>query len=123
MIKNWAYFFGLLFLGDGTTIYRTPPLNTLVYGKNTCCGLELVDCQGNSADGGKKMETLYLIFMEHMKKLYPTKTFKYIAMFYRYSNFQIGCKLFKFHYSKCMVVQVIEHAVSLFSILFIKYQF
>ena len=63
--------FGLLFLGDGATIYSIPLLNILVSGKNIPLAvLELVDLQGHSADGGKRVENLYeLYFLITFKKL------------------------------------------------------
>ena len=49
-----SYIFGLLFLGYGTTIYRTTLFNILVSRKNLPIAvLELVNCQGYLADGVK----------------------------------------------------------------------
>ena len=43
----------MLFLGDGTTIFRNPLLKMLVSGKNLPVEvLELVDFQAHLADGG-----------------------------------------------------------------------
>ena len=55
MIKKEAEIFGLLFLGDGTTISRCPLLNILASVKNIPVDvLEIVYCQGNLARGYKK---------------------------------------------------------------------
>ena len=53
LIEKESDIFGLLFLGDGTTISRIPLLNILVSVKNLPVAvLELVDCQGHLADDG-----------------------------------------------------------------------
>ena len=59
--------FGLLFLGDGATIFRVPLLNILVSGKNLPVAvLELVGFQGHLADGGKRNGTFICNrFLEH----------------------------------------------------------
>ena len=69
LIKKESEIFGLLFLGDGATISRVPLLNILVSGKNLPLAVsELVDCQGHLADGGKIMESLYVIdFLSTLK--------------------------------------------------------
>ena len=61
LIKKESDIFGLLFLGDGTTISRIPLLKILVSGKNLPVSvLELVDCQGVLADGGEKDGSFYM---------------------------------------------------------------
>ena len=55
MIKKRVDAFGLLLLGDGSTITRNPLINILVSVNNiTVAVLELVDFQGHLAGGGKK---------------------------------------------------------------------
>ena len=62
LIKKESDIFGLLFLGDGTTIYKITLLNVLVSGKILSLSvLELVDCQGHLADGGIKNGILYAL--------------------------------------------------------------
>ena len=57
MIKKEAEIFGLLFLGYGATISRSPLLNILDSEKNISVSvLEIVDCQGHLADSNKNME-------------------------------------------------------------------
>ena len=67
--------FGLLFLGDGATIYRVPLLNILVSGKNLHVAvLELLDCQGHLADGGTKNATFICNrFLDNFKRIDPHK--------------------------------------------------
>ena len=62
---------GLLFLGEGATIYRITLLNILVSGKNLPVAvLENFDCQGHLADGEKKDGSFICNkFIEHIKKL------------------------------------------------------
>ena len=69
LIKKESDIFGLLFIGDGATIYRIPLLNILVSGKNLPVAvLELVDFQGHLADGGKKDGTCICTkFIDHTK--------------------------------------------------------
>ena len=53
LIEKESDIFGLLFLGDGATIYRIPLLNILVSGKNLPVAvLELVGFQGHVSDDG-----------------------------------------------------------------------
>ena len=62
MIKKEADIFGLLFLGDGSTILRCPLLNILASAKNIPVAvLEIIDCQGHLADGNKKTEHPFVI--------------------------------------------------------------
>ena len=62
MIKTEAEIFGLLFLGDGTTISRCQLMNILASTKNIPLAvLENFNCQGRLADGNKNMEHLFVI--------------------------------------------------------------
>ena len=71
MIKKEADVFGLLFLSGCAKIYRTPLLNILVSGKNTCRSLEIVYCKGRVSDGGGHMEPLYVIDIWSTLKIDP----------------------------------------------------
>ena len=73
MTKKEAEIFGLLFLGDGATISICPLLNIMASGKNTPVAvLDIVDCQGHSADGNKKYGTFICNqFLNHMKEIDP----------------------------------------------------
>ena len=67
--KKQSDIFGLLFLGDGVTIYRTPLFNILVSGRNLAVAVsELVYCQGHLAYGVHKYGTfIFTVFFEHIK--------------------------------------------------------
>ena len=69
MIKKESDIFGLLFLGDGTTISRCPLLDILASAKNIPVAvLEIVDYQGHLARGYKKDATFICNrFLKHMK--------------------------------------------------------
>ena len=59
MLIKEAEIFGLIFLGDGTTISRCPLLKILCSAKNIPVAvLEIVDCQGHLSQGNKKYGTL-----------------------------------------------------------------
>ena len=74
LIEKESDIFGLLFLGDGDTLSRVPLLYIFVSGeKIPVVVLELVDCQGHLADGGKRNGIFICnIFLEHIKKLILT---------------------------------------------------
>ena len=73
LIKREFDIFGLLFMVDGTTIYRMPLLKILVSGKNISVAVwELVYFQGHLADGGEKDGTFICnIFLENTRKIDP----------------------------------------------------
>ena len=78
MIKKEAEIFGLLFLGDGTTISRCPLLNILASAKiHQLLYWKLLICQGHLADDNKKYGTLICnIFLNHMKEIDPAKNYQ-----------------------------------------------
>ena len=106
----------MLFLGDGATISRVPLLKILVLGKNLPASvLELVDCQGHLADGGKKNGIFICnIFLEHIERIDPHKSIKDDVMFDGASNVQLAGELLKIHYPKITIIRGVEHTVSLF---------
>ena len=116
LIKKESDIFGLLFLGDGTTISRIPLLNLLVSGKKiSVFVLELVDCQGHLADGGGKNGTLICNrFLDHFKRIDPHKSITDVIMFDRSSNVQLAGEFLKIHYPKITVMRGVEHTVSFF---------
>ena len=64
MIKKEAEIFGLLFLGDGTTISRCSLSNILVLGGNILAAvLEIVYCQGHFADRMKKIWYIHFLYI------------------------------------------------------------
>ena len=67
LIKIQWDIFGLLFIDNGATIYRTLLLNILVSGGNILVyALEIFDCQGSLADGAEKYRIfIYKRFLEH----------------------------------------------------------
>ena len=82
----------MLFLGDGATISRVPLLNILVSGNNfPVAVLELVDCQGHLADGGKK-KGIFICnrFLDHFKRIDPHKSITDVIMFDGASNVQLA---------------------------------
>ena len=92
LIEKESDIFGLLFLGDGTTISRVPLLNILVSGKKLPVAvLELVYFQGHLADGGIKNGTLICNrFLDHFKRIDPHKSITDVIMFDRSSNVQLA---------------------------------
>ena len=84
--------------------------------------LAIVDCQGYLADGNKKYGTFTCNqFLKHMKEIDPTKKLSDIVMFDGASNVQLAIRLFKVNYTKLTVMRGVEHTLSLFSMIFLKY--
>ena len=102
MINKEADFCGLVFLGYGATISRTPLLNILVPGKNhPLAVLELVNCKGQLADSGGEYGTFVCrIFTEHMKTIYQDKSITDVVIFDGDSNVQLGGDTLKINYQK-----------------------
>ena len=77
--------------------------------------LELVNCQGNSSDGGKMMEPLYVLdLLRIWKKIDPDKSFTNVVMFYGASNVQLGGYILEINYSKLTAIHGVEHTISIF---------
>ena len=95
LIEKESDIFGLLFLVDGATISRVPLLNIFVSGKNLFVAvLELFDCQGNLADGGKRMEPLYVIdFLRILEELILTSQVQMLSclMELKMFNLLVNC--------------------------------
>ena len=87
--------FGLLFLGDGATISRIPPLNILVSGKNLPVSvLELNYCQGNLAGGGEINGSFICNrYIEHIRNSDPHKSITdvVILMELQMYSFLVNC--------------------------------
>ena len=68
MIKTDSDTFGLIFLGEATTISGILLLNILVSGENLPVSVsELVDCQGDLSDGGEEDGSFICTrFIEHI---------------------------------------------------------
>ena len=82
-------------------------MNILVSVKNhPVAVLELVDCQGELVDGGKKDRTFICnIFLNHIRKIDLHKTITYVVMFDGASNVKLGGELLKVHYPKISVMR------------------
>ena len=65
---------------------------------------------------------LYNKFLEHIK-IDPNRTITDFVMFDRDLNIQICDELMKINYIKLTVLRGVQHSVSLFSMIFPKYQF
>ena len=116
LIKKDYDIFGLLFIGDGTNIYRIPIFNISVSRNNPPVAvLELVDFEGHLADGGRKDGSfICTIFLEHINKFDHHKLITAFFMFDGASNVQLGGELLKTHYPKVSVMCGVEHTVPLF---------
>ena len=116
IIKNEAEIFGLLFLGDGTTISRFPLSNIQASAKNIPVDvLEIVYCQGHLADDNKKYGIFICNkFLNHMREIDPGKKLTDIVMFDGASNVKLGGKILKVHYTELPLMREVEHTVSLF---------
>ena len=116
LIEKESEIFGLLCIGDGSTISRVPLLNILVSGKNLPVAvLELVDCQGHLVDGGTNNATFICTrFLDHFNKIDPHKSIIDAIMFDGASNVQLAGELFQICYPKITVMCGVEHTVYLF---------
>jgi hypothetical protein len=74
-LKDNAEDFGLTLYGDGATVKKMPLLNILASGYGVPAAvLEIVDCTGHMAEGGKKDATyIASLFKPHMRTLDPEK--------------------------------------------------
>ena len=81
MIKKEAEIFGLLFLRDYATISICSLLNIMASGGNIPVAIfEIVDYQGNLADGNKKYGKLICNpFLKNMKKLTKPKIYQILS--------------------------------------------
>ena len=97
LIKKESDIFGLLFIGDGTTISIPPPLKIFVSGKNIPVSvLELVYFQVKLRKVWGKRWNLYMqYFIEHMRNIDLHKTITYVVISNGDSNVQIGGELLK----------------------------
>ena len=74
MIKEEANIFGLLFLGDGDKISRSPLLNIVDSGEKIPVAVfEIVDCQVGLADGGKNTHHSYVVYCWIIQKILTQK--------------------------------------------------
>ena len=77
--------------------------------------LELVYCQGNLVDFGKKYGTLICyIYFEYMRTIDPDKSITDVVMLDWASNVQLGGYILKNHYPKLTVMCEVEHIISIF---------
>ena len=108
--------FGGSLMADGATV-RTMPLTNILasgYHQKTIV-LEIVDCTGHLAGGGKKDARFIAgLFKPHMDRIDPEKKFFDVVFFDGASNMQNAGTILQVSHPRLFVMHGVEHVVSLF---------
>ena len=101
-------------MGDDITTKQPPLINIIVSGSNLAVVLlEVIDCSGHMAAGGKSMPHIFQTLPPHLLNPDPLKKLKYVVFLYCASNAQTCGKKLAAKYPRITVLHGFENCISL----------
>lgn len=110
-----AEVFGIAIGGDGATIDKCPLFNVIACSpSNPSMVLDVFDCSGHAADGGKKDAAFLLkTMLPKLLEIDPEKKLIDLITFDGAGNVQNAAKLLAIHLPRASIGPAVEHEVSL----------